>query len=176
MPTDVSALSSLTADPALIAIVRLSLIVTFQRCSGRLIGVPSGAFLALVRFLAEAVIVVFNALMGLPPVVVGFSSICSCRARAVAGPPVHTTGDDRRADRAIAPIIAALTRQTVEDVDRISRRARGDGCRSVRAHRDPDLGRPLQPRHRAARRLRRAAARVGAVLIVGGNIDGFTAS
>src|SRR5262245_53075351 len=74
MPTDVFALQLvLTADPALIAIVRLSLIVSLSAVLlAALIGVPFGAFLALVRFPGrEAVIVVLNALMGLPPVVVG---------------------------------------------------------------------------------------------------------
>jgi len=74
MPTDVSALQLvLTADPALIAIVRLSLIVSLSAVLlAALVGVPFGAFLALVRFPGrEAVIVVLNALMGLPPVVVG---------------------------------------------------------------------------------------------------------
>ena len=74
MPTDVSALQLvLTADPALIAIVRLSLLVSLSAVLlAALVGVPFGAFLALVRFPGrEAVIVVLNALMGLPPVVVG---------------------------------------------------------------------------------------------------------
>src|SRR5262245_21232952 len=72
MPTDVSALQ-LVLDPALIAIVRLSLIVSLSAVLlAALIGVPFGAFLALVHFPGrEAVIVVLNALMGLPPVVVG---------------------------------------------------------------------------------------------------------
>ena len=48
MPTDVSALQLvLTADPALIAIVRLSLIVSLSAVLlAALIGVPFGAFLA----------------------------------------------------------------------------------------------------------------------------------
>src|SRR5262245_39616234 len=74
MPTGVSALQLvLTADPALIAIVRLSLIVSLSAVLlAALIGVPFGAFLALVHFPGrEAVIVVLNAFMGLPPVVVG---------------------------------------------------------------------------------------------------------
>src|SRR5262249_23942157 len=52
MPTDVSALQLvLTADPALIAIVRMSLIVSLSAVLlAALIGVPFGAFLALVRF------------------------------------------------------------------------------------------------------------------------------
>src|SRR5262249_50116671 len=70
MPTDFSAFQLvLTADPTLIAIVRLSLIVSLSAVLlATLIGVPFGAFLALVRFPGrQAVIVVLNALMGLPP-------------------------------------------------------------------------------------------------------------
>jgi ABC-type Fe3+ transport system permease subunit len=74
MPTDVSALQLvLTADPALMAIVRLSLLVSLLAVFfGALIGVPFGAGLALTQFRGrEAMIVILNALMGLPPVVVG---------------------------------------------------------------------------------------------------------
>src|SRR5262245_39598469 len=74
MPTDVSALQLvLTADPALIAIVRLSLLVSLAAVFfGALVGVPFGAAVGLTRFAGrDAVIVVLNALMGLPPVVVG---------------------------------------------------------------------------------------------------------
>ena len=63
----------LSADPALLAIVRLSLWVSLAAvvCSA-LAGLPLGALIALTRFPGrEAAIVVLNALMGLPPVVVG---------------------------------------------------------------------------------------------------------
>src|SRR5262245_13881071 len=76
MPDDVSALQLLLAgDPALLAIVRLSLIVSLSAVVfGALIGVPFGAAVALIRFPGrEAVIVILNALMGLPPVVVGLA-------------------------------------------------------------------------------------------------------
>src|SRR5262245_2777045 len=76
MPDDVSALQLLlTGDPALLAIVRLSLIVSLSAAVfGGLIGVPFGAGVALTRFPGrEAVIVILNALMGLPPVVVGLA-------------------------------------------------------------------------------------------------------
>src|SRR5262249_24118967 len=75
MPDDVSALQLLAGDPALLAIVRLSLIVSLSAVVfGRLIGVPFGAAVALIRFPGrEAVIVILNALMGLPPVVVGLA-------------------------------------------------------------------------------------------------------
>src|SRR5262245_48672701 len=74
MPTDVSALQLvMSADPTLIAIVRLSLTVSLSAVLlAALIGLPIGAFLALARFPGrEAVIIVLNGLMGLPPVVVG---------------------------------------------------------------------------------------------------------
>src|SRR5512145_2198874 len=73
---DTSALTLvLTADPALMAIVRLSLIVSLSAAlCAAVIGVPLGALLALIRFPGrQAVIAVFNALMGLPPVVVGLA-------------------------------------------------------------------------------------------------------
>src|SRR5215471_9988970 len=76
MPEDVSALQLLlSGDPALLAIVRLSLIVSLSDVVfGALIGVPFGAAIALTRFPGhEAVIVILNALMGLPPVVVGLA-------------------------------------------------------------------------------------------------------
>jgi tungstate transport system permease protein len=74
MPDNTSALQLiLTADPALLAIVRLSLVVSLSAALlAGLIGLPLGAWLALARFPGRAgVIVVLNALMGLPPVVVG---------------------------------------------------------------------------------------------------------
>ena len=76
MTSDVSALHLvLTADPALMAIVRLSLIVSLSAVVlATLFAVPFGALIALTRFRGrEIVIVVLNALMGLPPVVVGLA-------------------------------------------------------------------------------------------------------
>ncbi|HHX90022.1 MAG TPA: ABC transporter permease, partial [Paracoccus sp.] len=61
------------ADPALMQIIGLSLRVTLTAVLiACLLGLPLGAGLALARFPGRgAVIVVFNALMGLPPVVAG---------------------------------------------------------------------------------------------------------
>src|SRR6266436_8474470 len=76
MPGDVSALQLLlSGDPTLLAIVRLSLIVSLSAVIfGGLIGVPFGAAVALIRFPGrEVVIVIVNALLGLPPVVVGLA-------------------------------------------------------------------------------------------------------
>src|SRR5262249_61653746 len=68
--SDLSALHLvLSGDPGLFAIVRLSLLVSLSAVLfAGLIGVPFGALIALTRFRArEIVIVVLNALMGLPP-------------------------------------------------------------------------------------------------------------
>src|SRR5262249_34174188 len=76
MHSDTSALQLvLTGDPALLAIVRLSLAVSLSAVVlAALIGIPLGAFIALTRFRGrEAIIVLLNALMGLPPVVVGLA-------------------------------------------------------------------------------------------------------
>src|SRR6516225_10934170 len=65
----------LTGDPTLFAIVRLSLIVSLSALAvSAVMGIPLGAAIALIRFRGrEAVIVLLNALMGLPPVVVGLA-------------------------------------------------------------------------------------------------------
>ena len=71
MPDNVSALDLVLAgDPALFAIVRLSLVVSLAAMGlATLVGLPFGAWVALARFPGRAiVIVVLNALMGLPPV------------------------------------------------------------------------------------------------------------
>src|SRR5687768_7421772 len=65
----------LSADPTLMAIVRLSLAISLTATVlAAIVGVPFGALIALSRFRGRgAVIVVLNALMGLPPVVVGLA-------------------------------------------------------------------------------------------------------
>src|SRR5580658_7980017 len=74
MPDNLSALHLvLSADPALFAIVKLSLAISLSAviCAA-LIGIPAGALIALTRFPGRTgVIVTLNAMMGLPPVVVG---------------------------------------------------------------------------------------------------------
>src|SRR5256714_7058462 len=65
----------LNGDPALFAIVRLSLAVSLSAVAlAALIGMPLGALLGLARFPGRSVLVVLlNTLMGLPPVVVGLA-------------------------------------------------------------------------------------------------------
>src|SRR6478735_3632010 len=95
MHSDASALQLvLSADPALMQIVWLSLAVSLTAVLyAAVIGLPLGALIALSRFPGrEASIVVLNALMGLPPVVVG--------AARIVGPAVHPA---RHGDRANHP-------------------------------------------------------------------------
>ena len=180
MPDDVSALQLLlSGDPALLAIVRLSLIVSLSAVVfGALIGVPFGAAVALTRFPGhEAAIVILNALMGLPPVVVGLAVyLLLSRSGPLGSWGLLFTPQAMIVAQTvlIAPIIAALARQTVEDL--------------WSEYRDELAAMDVGPLRRIATLIwdgfslvtallagfGRAAAEVGAVLIVGGNIDGFT--
>ena len=87
---------------------------------GGLIGVPFGAAVALTRFPGrEAVIVILNALMGLPPVVVGLAIyLLLSRSGPLGAWGLLFTPQAMIAAQTvlITPIIAALTRQTVEDL------------------------------------------------------------
>ena len=181
MPTDTSAFQLvLTGDPALLAIVRLSLIVSLSAVFfAALIGVPTGAMLALVRFPGrEGVIVVLNALMGLPPVVVGLAIFLALsRSGPLGSWGLLFTPQAMVIVQTIlvAPIIAALTRQTVEDLwveyrDELAAMNVGAGRRIATLIWDARFS--LVTALLAG--FGRAAAEVGAIIIVGGNIDGFT--
>ena len=181
MPDNVSALQLvLTGDPALFAIVRLSLVVSLSAVLfGALIGVPFGAGVALTRFPGrETVIVILNAMMGLPPVVVGLVVYLALSRSGPLGswgllftPQAMVIAQTVL----IAPIIAALTRQTVEDL--------------WTEYRDELAAMDVGPLGRIATLVwdgrfslvtallagfGRAAAEVGSILIVGGNIEGYT--
>ena len=99
----------------------LSLIVSLSAVLfAALIGVPLGAFLALTRFPGRAAaIVTLNAMMGLPPVVVGLAVFLSLSRSGPLGawgmlftPQAMVVAQTIL----VAPIIAALTRQTIEDL------------------------------------------------------------
>jgi tungstate transport system permease protein len=181
MPENLSALHLvLTADPALFAIVRLSLAVTLSAVlCATLIGIPAGSLIALTRFPSRtALIVVLNAMMGLPPVVVGLAVyLALSRSGPLGSLGILFTPQAMVVAQTIliTPIIAALTRQTIEDL--------------WAEYRDELNAMNIGPLARAATLVwearyslvtamlagfGRAAAEVGAVIIVGGNIDGFT--
>jgi len=178
---DVSALQLvLSGDPALFAIVWLSLVVSLSAAIfGALIGVPAGAAVALTRFAGrEAVIVILNALMGLPPVVVGLAVyLLLSRSGPLGSWGLLFTPTAMVVAQTIliAPIVAALARQTIEDLwteyrDELAAMDVGPLGRIATLIWDARLS--LVTALLAG--FGRAAAEVGAVLIVGGNIDGFT--
>ena len=181
MTGDVSALHMLlTGDPVLFAIVRLSLIVSLTAVLlAALIGVPIGAFIALTRFPGrEGAIVFLNALMGLPPVVVGLAVFLALSRSGPLGawgllftPQAMVIAQTVL----VAPIIAALTRQTIEDLwveyrDELAAMNVGPAGRVATLVWDARFS--LVTALLAG--FGRAAAEVGAIIIVGGNIDGFT--
>ena len=118
MPDNLSALDLvLSGDPALVAIVRLSLFVSLSAVFlAALVGLPFGAWLALTRFPGrEAVIVVLNALMGLPPVVVGLLVyLLLSRSGPLGSWGILSNPAAMIIAQAVlvAPIIAAETRQS----------------------------------------------------------------
>jgi tungstate transport system permease protein len=181
MPEDVSAFHLLlTADPMLLAIVRLSLIVSLSAVLfAAMIGVPAGAALALIRFSGrECLIVVLNAMMGLPPVVVGLGVFLALsRSGPLGSLGLLFTPQAMIIAQTIlvAPIIAALSRQTIEDL--------------WAEYRDELIAMKVGPARRVATLVwdarfslvtallagfGRAVAEVGAIIIVGGNIESYT--
>jgi tungstate transport system permease protein len=181
VPSDASALQLvLTGDPALVAIVWLSLAVSLSAVFvAALFGLPFGALIALTRFPGrEGVIVVLNALMGLPPVVVGLAVFLALsRSGPLGSWGLLFTPQAMVIAQAVlvTPIIAALTRQTIEDL--------------WSEYREELTAMNISATRRVATLIcdsrfslvtallagfGRAAAEVGAILIVGGNIDGFT--
>jgi tungstate transport system permease protein len=170
----------LNGDPALFAIVRLSLVVSLSAVIlAALIGMPLGALLALTRFpLRSLLVVTFNALMGLPPVVVGLAVyLLLSRSGPLGNLGILFTPSAMVIAQTIliVPIIAALTRQTVEDLwveyrDELIAMGVGPAARIMTLLWDARFS--LLTALLAG--FGRASAEVGAVMIVGGNIDGFT--
>jgi tungstate transport system permease protein len=181
MRGDLSALQLvLSADPALIDIIRLSLLVSLSAvlCAA-VIGLPLGAIIALTRYPGrEAMIVVLNALMGLPPVVVGLAVyLLLSRSGPLGSWGLLFTPQAMVIAQAVlvTPIIAALARQTIEDLwveyrDELAAMNVGPFRRITTLLWDARFS--LLTALLAG--FGRAAAEVGAVIIVGGNIDGFT--
>jgi tungstate transport system permease protein len=168
------------ADPKLVEIVLLSLRVSLTAvlvaCA---IGLPFGAAVAVSRFPGRrALIVVLNALMGLPPVVVGLVVyLLLSRAGPLGAAGLLFTPSAMIIAQAIliVPIVAALSRQVVEDAwleYREQLRSLGESGFGAAITLLWDLRFSLVTIVLAG--FGRAAAEVGAVMIVGGNIDGVT--
>lgn len=178
---DVSALQMvLSGDAVLYRIVALSLFVSLSAVIfAGIIGIPFGALIAIARFPGrEAVIVTLNALMGLPPVVVGLAVyLLLSRSGPFGSFGILFTPKAMIIAQTVLvfPIIAALARQTIEDL--------------ATEYRDELVAMGVGPMGRVMTLIwdgrfslvtallagfGRAAAEVGAIMIVGGNIEGFT--
>ena len=167
-------------DAELLAIIGLSLRVSLSAVAlAALIGLPLGAAIALSKFPGRgAVVAVLNALMGLPPVVVGLLIyLLLSRAGPLGELGILFTPTAMVIAQTIlvAPIIAALTRQTIADLhDEYDEQLRSmqigwwhslvtllwEGRYSLLTALLAGFG--------------RASAEVGAVMIVGGNINHVT--
>src|ERR1044072_5538181 len=111
----------LAGDPALWSIVRLSLTVTLSAfLIAALVVLPLGALLALAHFPGRnAIVVLLNACMGLPPVVVGLAVfLLLSRSGPLGSWGLLFTPQAMVVAQAIlvTPIVAALARQTIEDL------------------------------------------------------------
>jgi tungstate transport system permease protein len=169
-----------SADPVLLAIVGRSLAVSATACVLACgMGLVLGAWLAVIRFKGRGwVLTLLNTLLALPSVVVGLviylllsrsgplgflGWLFSFKAMVLAQTAL------------VLPMVTALTRQTIEDADR----AHGEQLQSLGAR---SLVRALllvaDERYALVTVLiaafGRAVSEVGAVMVVGGNIDGFT--
>jgi tungstate transport system permease protein len=169
-----------TFDPDLAEIVALSLRVSLIAVLlAAVIGLPLGAAVALLRFPGRrALAVVLNALMGLPPVVVGlvvYLLLSRSGPLGVLGLLFTPTAMIIAQCLLITPIIAALSRQVAEDLwQEYREQLRSLGAGPARAI--PTLlwdGRAALVTVVLAG-FGRASAEVGAVMIVGGNIDHVT--
>jgi tungstate transport system permease protein len=167
-------------DPGLWTVVGRSLAVSGTACLiGCGFGLALGAWLGVTRFTGrDSVLTVLNTLLALPSVVVGLlvylllsrsgplgflGWLFSFKAMVLAQVVL------------VVPVVTALTRQTVEDADR----SHGEQLRSLGAGTGL-RGLLLAWDERYAlltvliASFGRAISEVGAVMIVGGNIDGFT--
>jgi len=167
-------------EPKLIEIVLLSLCVSLTAVAiASVIGLPLGAAIAVNRFTGrQALIVVLNALMGLPPVVVGLVVyLLLSRAGPLGELGILFTPSAMVVAQTILilPIVAALSRQVVEDTwqeyqEQLRSLGAGPVTSAMTLLRDARFS--LVTIVLAG--FGRAAAEVGAVMIVGGNIDGVT--
>jgi tungstate transport system permease protein len=169
-----------TFDPLLWSIVARSLGVSATACALACgLGIVAGAWLAVARFAGRgAVLTVLNTLLALPSVVVGllvYLLLSRSGPLGFLGWLFSFKAMVLAQTLLVLPVAAALTRRAVEDADR----SHGEQLASLGAR--PLLRSLLlawDERHALLTILiacfGRAIAEVGAVMIVGGNIDGFT--
>lgn len=169
-----------SADAALFEIIGLSMRVTLTAVGiACLVGFPLGAALAVFRFPGRGVITVLvNALMGLPPVVVGLTVYLLLSATGPLAPLrllYSPTAMVVAQTILVTPIIAALTRGVIVELAK----EYDEMLRSMQATQMDTIGTLLwdarfQLVTACLAGLGRALAEVGAVMIVGGNINHST--
>src|SRR5712691_10087312 len=108
-------------DRDLVAIVRLSLAVSLSAVGlATVLGLPLGAAIAVWRFPGQTMVrILLNALMGLPPVVVGlvvYLLLSRAGPLGALGLLFTPTAMVIAQSLLVTPIIAAFTRQTVADL------------------------------------------------------------
>ena len=167
-------------DAALLRIVALSLGVSGTACAlAAVLGLPAGALLAACRFPGRRVLVAaLNTLLALPSVVVGllfYLLLSRSGPLGEWGILFTPTAMVLAQTVLVLPVVAALTRQLVAD----ALIGNGEQLRSMGAR--PGLMALLMLVHERMALVTllltafgRAISEVGAVMIVGGNIDGFT--
>jgi ABC-type tungstate transport system substrate-binding protein len=169
-----------TADATLWRIVGLSLRVSATACAlGALVGLLLGAWLAVSRFRGQGLVIgLLNTLLALPSVVVGLVVYLLLSRSGPLGswgllftPAAMVIAQTLL----VVPLIAALARQLLAD----ALREGGSELRAMGA--GPMLSALLLLVHERLALLTllltafgRAVAEVGAVMVVGGNIDGVT--
>jgi tungstate transport system permease protein len=167
-------------DPKLVEIVLLSLGVSLSAVAiAAVLGFPLGAAIAVGRFHGRKTLIVFlNAFMGLPPVVVGLVVyLLLSRAGPLGALGILFTPAAMVIAQTvlILPIIAALSRQAIEDAWReYEEQLRSLGADRAQAALTLLWDTRFSLLTTVLAGFGRAAAEVGAVMIVGGNIDGVT--
>ena len=170
----------ITLDANLIEIVGLSLQVSISAVAlATVIGLPMGAALALFKFPGRGTLtVMLNALMGLPPVVVGlvvYLLLSRSGPLGVLGLLFTPTAMIIAQAILVTPIIAALTRQVVADLwVEYAEQMRSLGAGPLRAVPALLYDARFTLVTAVLAGFGRASAEVGAVMIVGGNIDHVT--
>lgn len=167
-------------DPALAKIVALSLGVSASACLiGTVLGLLAGGAIAVWRFPGRPVVlVVLNTLLALPSVVVGLVVyLLLSRAGPLGSLGILFTPAAMVVAQSVlvTPVVAALARQVIEDAMRES----GEQLRSLGAGRFMCVFLIAWDERLALLTIAlvafgRAISEVGAVMIVGGNIDGVT--
>jgi tungstate transport system permease protein len=167
-------------DSDFVGIVLLSLRVTMSAMAiACVIGMPLGALLAVGRFPGRgALTILVSAMMGLPPVVVGLA-VYLMLSRAgpfgVLGLLYTPTAMIVAQAILVTPIVASLTRQVIDDLHT----EYDELLRSMGVSRSGTIATLLWDARyslvtAALAGMGRALAEVGAVMIVGGNIDHVT--